>query len=274
MLPLRKISQRIIDPIFYRKVFKNGLRKFRRFADVPTLSSVEELGSIRRAVVVIAHPDDETFCSGLISELVSRDCQVEVLCLTRGEGGPSGRWPRSELGQVRSEEMQNSCDILGVKKLTFLEHIDPVARQYRVFAPDVTRRVLARQIVPFIEGADLVISHGSSGEYWHAAHLLVHRAVSLAMVHLGSSGPVPGPAPGWITFLARNLDYRLPRLLNWDDEADLRIDFSCYFEKRLAALLSHDTQLEVFSRFAAGEPDDFVRITSIESYSVRRPVGS
>ncbi len=36
------------------------------------------------------------------------------------------------------KEMEKSCAALGVTQLTFLGHIDPTAKGYRVFAPDVS----------------------------------------------------------------------------------------------------------------------------------------
>ena len=207
----------------------------------------------------MAHPDDETFCSGLISELVNHGVEVRLLCLTRGEGGPTGGLPRSELGPAREQEMRSSCQKLGIGEVRFLEHVDPLARAYRVFAPKIRPRDLAKQIETELSGADLILSHGSSGEYWHPAHLLVFDAVKRCL----RQNPSP---PQWLTFLARQPDHEIPRLINWDDEADFSLDVSASREIREKALACHQTQLGLFAKFGGGDYRDFIRKTCLETY--------
>ncbi len=260
---LRKISQKLSDPVFYRKRARQLLRRFRSFDDEAS-DRLGVLSGIASAVVVVAHPDDEVFCSGLLCELGRIGARRTVLCLTKGEGGPSGGHPREELGRVRAEEMRRSCEVLGIDELVFLGHIDPEGKGYRVFAPEVSPSDLAAQIRPHLDGADLVVSHGSGGEYWHPAHLLVHEAVKVAL-----EGP-ENEGPAWIGFAARQPDHPLPELINWDDEAFLVLDGTRHERVRLRALGCHRTQLGLFSKFARGDHADFIRLTSVEAYSLRR----
>jgi len=261
---LKKVTQRAADPIFYRKKIRAALRRFRTFGDSPRFASLEAIGGIGRVVLVVAHPDDETFCSGLLCDLVDGGATVDVLCLTRGEGGPTGEWSREELGRVRSEEMKEACRELGIGEPTFLEHPDPLARGYRVYAPRVAPSELAEQLRPHLADADLVVSHGSNGEYWHPAHILVHRAVEESLDSL------PAPGPGWLTFLARQPAHAMPRLVNWDDRADLLLDVSLHADRRRRALERHRSQLSLFERFADGAAEDFLDATALESYCLRR----
>lgn len=259
---LRKVWQRSIDPVFYRKRFRDFIRRFRRFDDQPKVRSIEPLGSLKRAVVFVAHPDDETFCSGLICHLVETGVEVHVLCLTRGEGGPTGGATRAELGRVREEEMRRACAILGVARIEFLDHVDPVAGEFRVFAPDVSAADLAAQVRPFLKEADLLISHGSSGEYWHPAHLLVHRASRMALV--GSDDTT------WLTFLARNPIHPIPRLVNGDDPVYLDLEVDDRGQVRWEALSCHASQLSLFAKFAGGtSAEDFVEKTERETYCLQ-----
>lgn len=261
---LRKISQRLSDPVFYRKRTRQFLRGFRHFDDEVS-QRLGSLSGVTSAVVVVAHPDDEVFCSGLLCELGLTGASRRILCLTKGEGGPRGEHPREALGRVRAEEMRRACEVLGIDELIFLGHIDPEGKGYRVFAPEVSPDDLAAQIRPHLRGADLVISHGSGGEYWHPAHLLVHQAVKLA---LQDESLLDGPT--WISFSARQPDHPLPELVNWDDEAFLILDASRHERLRLRALDCHRTQLGLFSKFARGEHADFIRLTSVEAYSLQR----
>ena len=259
---LRKICVRLTDPVFYRKRFRGLLRGFRSFEEAKAPRSLAQLGEVGLAVVVVAHPDDEVFCSGLICEMKEQDVRVRVLCLTKGEGGPCGSHPREELGRIRAEEMMESCNVLGVDELVFLGHIDPVGRGFKVFAPEVAATDLASQLLPHLSATDLVVSHGSGGEYWHPAHLLVFEAVKEAVARLEED------APTWLTFSARQPDYPLPELVNWDDPAFLTFDGMGHERTRLRALNCHRTQLGLFSKFASGEHDDFIRLTAREAYAL------
>ncbi|MDF1658657.1 MAG: PIG-L family deacetylase [Verrucomicrobiales bacterium] len=228
-----------------------------------SIRSVEELGRIQHAVVVVAHPDDETFCSGFICQLIELGATVDLLCLTRGEGGPTGAWTREELGEAREVEMRKACEKLGIRELKFLGHIDPVAGEHRVYAPPVSVDDLARQITPYLESADFVITHGSSGEYWHPAHLLVHKAVELA---IGEGS--------WATFLAARENHPISKLVNLDDSANFILDVSGQSSARREALASHESQVSLFCRFANGTLDDFISKTSREDYCIRgREIG-
>ncbi len=261
---VQKICQRITDPIFYRKRTRDLIRGFRSFDDVEKPLHLDNFTDLNHAVVVVAHPDDEVFCSGLICELKHLRCRVTVLCLTRGEGGPCEGFSREQLGQIRSVEMQKSCDELGVDELVFLGHIDPIAKGFKVYAPDVSVEALARQIRVYIEGADLVLSHGSSGEYWHPAHLLVFGAVKQVIDAIGATSPT------WMTFLARQIGHPLPDLVNWDDPAFLRVDNAPYQDSRRRSLECHRSQLGLFGRFAGGDHRDFIRLTSREAYALQK----
>lgn len=263
MQVLRKIWQRLGDPVFYRKKWRDFRRSRKSFDDQPKARSVEELGKCDQVVAVVAHPDDETFCSGLLCELIGKGATVRVLCLTRGEGGPTGGVTREELGRVREEEMRRSCEALGVEAVEFLDHLDPMAKGFRVYAPDVSAADLSSQILPWLEDADLVISHGSSGEYWHPGHLLIHRATALAMRHC--------PQASWISFLARHPNHPMPRLLNLDDPAFLALDVSGLEEPRWKALSCHASQLGLFAKFAGGNAEDFIKKTGVETYCLQRP---
>lgn len=261
---VRLISQRLFDPLFYRRRYRRFLRRFRSPGHQLPVEKIGDLGAISSATVFVAHPDDEVFCSGLICELKDTGTFVRVVCLTRGEGGPTGGNTREALGRIRETEMRESCAAIGVDELVFLDHVDPVAKEFRVFAPGVSVEHLAKQVAPFLSEVDLVVTHGSSGEYWHPGHLLVFDATRCAL------NGAEDERPAWMTFLASDPTHPIPNLVNKDDSTFLRIDVSRYYERRVKALGSHSSQLGLFGRFAEGDHTDFVRKTSIESYALRR----
>lgn len=261
---IRKTCLQMTDPVFFRRIWRRMLRWFRSYDDRGSSNELDHFASVKNVLVVVAHPDDEIFCSGLLLELKERGCRITVLCVTRGEGGPCGSHPRESLRTVRSGEMADSCKILGVDELIFLGHVDPLGGIVKAYAPDVTTEDLAAQIQAHLDGVDLVVSHGSSGEYWHPAHLLVFEAVRTSLESSAQAGPV------WMTFLARQVDHPLPRLVNWDDPAFLTVHNPKHQEARLRALACHESQLELFGQFAGGDYRDFVRLTSREAYALQK----
>ncbi len=261
---IQKTFLQLSDPLFFRRIWRRILRGFRSFDDKGSSRVLDRLPRLQRVLVVVAHPDDEVFCSGLLLELKERGCLITILCVTRGEGGPCGQHTREELGAVRSREMSRSCEVLGVDELIFLGHVDPVGGSVKSYPPDVSPGDLAGQIRPHLQGVDLLVSHGSSGEYWHPAHLLVFEAVRLVL----EFSTQPGPA--WMTFLARQMDHPLPRLVNWDDPAFLVIENPEHQEARLSALACHESQIGLFGQFAEGDYRDFIRMTSKEAYALQK----
>lgn len=77
-------------------------------------------------LAVGAHPDDiDIGCSGAVAKYIKDDGQVYYLVLTDGsKGSEDAKISNEELIKIRQEEQQNAADILGVKKIFFLDFID------------------------------------------------------------------------------------------------------------------------------------------------------
>lgn len=263
----QRLVQRLTDPLFYRKRGRSIARPFRRAKtkarDRSLAEIVNVIGEGRHATVVIAHPDDEIFCCGLICEMVDRGVPIDLVCLTRGEGGPKGNLDRSILGEFREAELRKSAEILGIRSVRFLGHVDPVAKTYRVYSPEVTRGQLSRQLKDLLDGelADtgLLVTHGSSGEYWHPAHLLLHHAVKDAIGNRSISQ---------VTMNAWQSGHPLPQFLNRDDPAELRLDTRNHRSRRHAVIQSHASQREFFGSFGNGDPLAFADQLEAEAYRV------
>lgn len=85
-------------------------------------------GAGEHLVVVVAHPDDETFgCGSLIAQSAAAGARVTVLCATRGGAGErvpdpvTDRWP---LGLVREVELTGAARVLGVEEVVLLGYRD------------------------------------------------------------------------------------------------------------------------------------------------------
>ncbi len=253
-----KLSQRLTDPLFYRKRWLQLVRPLRpprapRPVELERL--LEKPGPV---LVVIAHPDDELFASCLLCELAVRGQEFHIVCLTRGEGGITGGITREELGRQREAELRASAAALGASSVTFLDHVDPLGKAHRTYAPDVSAKDLSTRIRGLIgqHQPSLLITHGSGGEYWHPAHTLVHRAVFAA-----AENKLPV-----LTIHAWQDSHALPGLLNRDDPADLVIDGTPHRARRLAAFRAHASQHDYFANHGGGSLEGYIDLTAREAF--------
>ena len=199
-------------------------------------------------LAIAAHPDDETMLAGgTLAMYADQGCDVYILSTTRGEGGEAGDPPlasREQLGQVRAEELRCAAEALGAREALFLPYIDPFMEiggtAARVDAPldgfaEAIGKVL-RQLRP-----DLIITHGSNGEYGHPQHIYTHRAARLA---LAASG-LPSEFWSWAAWYE---NAERERLLNRNDRADVVRDVTPWLDAKIAAALCHRTQHTMFLR--------------------------
>ncbi len=86
-----------------------------------SMSEGGELPSWARVLVVVAHPDDESFgLGGLLGAFAAAGADIEVLCLTRGEASTLGAHA-GDLVATRRGELTLAAQRLGVGATTLLE---------------------------------------------------------------------------------------------------------------------------------------------------------
>ena len=98
-----------------------------------------------RVLVVVAHPDDESFALGaLIDRAVRLGAEVSVLCLTRGEASTLGAGT-GDLAAQRAAELSDAARALGCARTTLLAHPDGALTDLdvRVIEADVEAEVRA-----------------------------------------------------------------------------------------------------------------------------------
>jgi len=104
----------------------------------------------KRAMVIVAHPDDpEFYCGGTIARWVREGVEIYYLILTNGNKGSSDPTMTSErLADLRRAEQRAAAQILGVKGVVFLDEPDgelqpslqlrrQVVREIRRYRPDI-----------------------------------------------------------------------------------------------------------------------------------------
>lgn len=114
------------------------------------------------ALVVIAHPDDESFGLGaVVDHLVAGGTEVRVLCLTHGEASTLGA--TNDLGAVREAELQRAAEELGVRSVTLLAFADGGLA-------DVPQDVLDAVVETHVADAELLVVFEPGGVTGHPDH--------------------------------------------------------------------------------------------------------
>ena len=199
-------------------------------------------------VFIGAHPDDETdMIGGTLAALSAHGAHTTVVCATDGRGGEDGGVPEAAepeaRARVREAELRCAIRALGVHELILFGYEDPaIGPNEELYPYTDDEETLVTRIADVIRqtGADVVLTHGSDGEYGHPAHVQTHRAVMRA---------VQEHAPHVLLYTIHayvpNLD---TRSWNLHDPAHLLFDITPWFEQKYAAMLCHRTQHQLFLR--------------------------
>jgi len=144
---------------------------------------MHDLGTV---LAVWAHPDDEAYlCSGLLTLAVREGRRAAVVTATRGEAGSwdQERWPPSQMGGLRTQEMEASLAVLGVTEHYWLDYVDGTCET--VDDSEGTAKVAA--IILEVQ-PDTVLTFGPDGQTGHPDHLAVHRWTAAAFEQVAPSG--------------------------------------------------------------------------------------
>jgi LmbE family N-acetylglucosaminyl deacetylase len=215
---------------------------------LPCHSVLEEQTTMSTILVIAAHPDDETMLAGgTLAMYTEQGHSVYILSTTRGEGGEIGEPPictRAELGAVREGELRCAAAALGARAVFFLPYIDPYMEIGGAAASiDAPLHEFAAAIGEYLRQLrpEIILTHGSNGEYGHPQHIHTHRATRLALAGSG----LPAALWSWAAW------YDAPereQLLNRYDRADVVRDISPWLDAKVAAADCHQTQHTMFLR--------------------------
>ena len=215
-------------------------------------------------VVVVAHPDDETFgCGSVIARATLRGADVTVACATRGEAGEraAGAPDDEDLGSIREAELRRAAAVLGVGRVELLGYRDsgfdgepPPGSLCAAPLAEVADAVgrLLREVDPAV----VLTLDGSDG---HRDHLQVGSAAREAL--RGADGPAPTLVEQCLpnSLLRRWLDemravrpdtayHALDPATLGRDDADITdvLDTADVLDRREAAIAEHRSQTSPF----------------------------
>ena len=194
-------------------------------------------------VVVVAHPDDESFgCGSLIARAAAAGTKVTVVCATRGEMGerePDPDTDHLDLAEVRERELRDAAVVLGVDVVELLDHADSgfdgaMPEGALCARPLVELADELDGVVSRLRPTDVLILDGSDG---HRDHQHLRDAVALV--------------------LRRHPDVRLVQsslanslMRRWIDEMRVRRPDTAYLEIDLDAIGRPDDELRAIDTTA------------------------
>ena len=204
------------------------------------------MSGLQSVVGIFAHPDDETILMGGMAAMLSaQGVAVTLVCATRGEGGELGEPPVTEralLGSVREAELRCAASAVGASA-EFLAYVDPlIGENDSLFAFECDYDTLVSEIVTLARErrADVILTHGTDGEYGHPAHILLNRAVM--------SAAASSLRDTLIYTTAATIPGQEDRIWNKSDAAHVVYDIGAWADAKLAAMTCHLSQRALFLR--------------------------
>jgi len=147
-------------------------------------------------LVVLAHPDDESFgMGGTLAKYAAQGVDVHLLCATKGEVGdvsPEKLIGYDSVADLRESELRCAAEHLGLKQVHYLgyrdsgmsgssenHHLLSLASQA---VDDVSRKIVGyiRELKPSV-----VLTFDPIGGYRHPDHIAIHNATVRAFHQAG-----------------------------------------------------------------------------------------
>jgi LmbE family N-acetylglucosaminyl deacetylase len=145
---------------------------------------LEDASSLGTILSVWAHPDDETYlCGGLMAAARRAGHRVVCVTATRGELGSTDldTWPNGpELARVRTTELEQALELLGVDEHIWLDYPDGGCEQVDTTEAVERIRAIALDVQP-----DTVLTFGPDGMTGHGDHISVGAWTQAAVKGIG-----------------------------------------------------------------------------------------
>ncbi len=254
--------------------------------------------TIRSALGVFAHPDDEGFgCGGTLAMLARQGARLALVCATNGDVGeisdPALATPET-LGQVRQQELRDAMAVTGFGDIRFLNYrdsgMDGTADNNH---PHSLFQAAEREVVERVKAAiedirpDIVLTHDPTGGYGHPDHVTVSRRTVAAREQIAAGG---GPAPllyyvcfprsnfrrMWQQMTDRGItppfaSLEMDKIGSPDEMVTTRVDVSGMVETKIASLALHRTQMDPKGAFAQLPEHITKEMMSTEYFSLAFP---
>jgi LmbE family N-acetylglucosaminyl deacetylase len=198
---------------------------------------------IRRALCIVAHPDDiDFFCAGTVTLMARRGVAVDFVLVTSGDkGSRTGDLTGAQLAALREREQLASARLLGAARVEFLGQ-----RDAELFESLELRGALVREIRR--TRPDLLLTFDPTPGYrQHPDHRVVGRAALDAAwpcardpLSFPDAGPAHETAEAWV--------FGSPPTA---PPPNLKVDVAEVLELKIQARLEHSSQTSSPGRLRA-----------------------
>ena len=186
-----------------------------------------------RVLAIVPHPDDESWCSGLLAAQVDAGMDVHLAVACNGDlGGMPDKTP-SERGAVRHAEMTRAAEIIGCA-LHWMDIGDSrLMEEYTNYYADLEWRF--RDLIREVDPQLLILT---APDDYHHHHRAVSEVALNASVNAGNPSLIsPRPASTGVPVTI----YHQP-LPPAPFVPDIYADISATFDRKLEALRCHESQ--------------------------------
>jgi LmbE family N-acetylglucosaminyl deacetylase len=234
----------------------------------------------RTILAVFAHPDDESIaCGGTLARLADAGARVVLICASHGEkGSVSDRalLDGQSLAAVRSRELQEAAQVLGISDVVLYEHPDGDLRWADVPQFHVEIVLAIQNYKP-----DAVITIGEDGLYWHLDHIGVHERTYTAVKSFGPYAPplyyvtmehgvmtelVQTAIANGLTLRANPFDIEPDAFGEHAKPPTLLVDVHNWVPRKLSALRCHRTQIGADNPFRHVTDEQARHLLGVEQF--------
>lgn len=185
---------------------------------------------IRRALCIVAHPDDiEFYCAGTVLLMTAHGATVDFVLATSGDKG--SRDPtrsRAKVARIREREQEVAAELMGVKRVSFLRHPDAELVESLELREEFVREIRATR-------PDVLLTFDPNVPYrFHPDHRVVGR-VALDAAWPSARDPLTYPKAGAPHETTEAWCFA-------GMQPNLEVDAGEVLDRKIAARLAHESQ--------------------------------
>lgn len=199
----------------------------------------------KTVVAVFAHPDDEAFGPGGTLAKFAKTHDVYIICATCGERGQNSlSKAHKKLSDIRIKELLSSAEILGVKKVFFLNYKDGSLSNniYHELASKIEEKLL--ELAP-----STIITFEERGVSGHIDHITISFVTTFVAKKLKQSSKlyyyyftqeISGP-------MEKDYFIYFPKG-HKASKADMKVDIKDVWDTKIKAMKAHKSQIHDANR--------------------------
>ncbi|MCR8643552.1 PIG-L family deacetylase [Paenibacillus sp. N1-5-1-14] len=196
----------------------------------------------RKILLVLAHPDDESFiCGGTLAKYAKEGVEISLVCATRGEMGRRvGNPPtlnRETIAIAREVELKEACSVLGISRLQFLDVLDKTVEFEDPYVMEVRIAAIIEDLKP-----DVVLTfHEVLGG--HPDHCAIGKFCKAGFERIVRRGKLDKPMH--LYYISYGDSMKQPEKYGIDPSQVTAIDTTSGRYNKLLAFRAHRSQSEI-----------------------------